>query len=206
MEKRQDRLLKEIPLTVRVAEKVRKYLEKNHAGYQKIQKEMKGLWENNSGVEKMFETSGRIALTEEEHTACQRYSELENGLSLIEQDYYFLMGQTLMFSYRNILSLLEQDVYEVDETVGSRFLDIIADSRTDELEEQLIKESLKYQQAIAEVEKEEKILQEMEMPAAAKKQIDRYITAVNYRWVLCGDFLYKSGMKDLYSVLYQNSK
>ena len=60
MEKRQDRLLKEIPLTVRVAEKVRKYLEKNHAGYQKIQKEMKGLWENNSGVKKMFAGFARL--------------------------------------------------------------------------------------------------------------------------------------------------
>ena len=29
------------------------------------------------------------------------------------------------------------------------------------------------------------------------KLVDRYVTAVNNRWLCCGDYLYQSGMKDV---------
>lgn len=202
MEKRQDHLLKEIPITVRVSDRVKKYLEKNHTVYQKAQKEMIELLEKNSGVKKILETKEKITVTETEHAAFHRYLMLESEITLIEQDYYFLMGQAMMFSYKNMLSLLEGDILGNDNKVASKFLDIITESRTDELEGQLAEESEKYKQAIADVEREEQILYKMEMSAVLRKQIDRYATAINDRWVLCGDFLYKSGMKDLHSVLY----
>ena len=29
------------------------------------------------------------------------------------------------------------------------------------------------------------------------KLVDRYVTAVNNRWLCCGDYLYQAGMKDV---------
>ena len=55
-----------------------------------------------------------------------------------------------------------------------------------------------------------KLLQETESEAELKKLnlsskewklVDRYVTAVNNRWLCCGDYLYQAGMKDVMLLL-----
>ena len=54
-----------------------------------------------------------------------------------------------------------------------------------------------YREAIDEINKYEEEIQKLNLPKAVRVQIDRYVSAINWRWVLCWDYLYKSGMKDL---------
>ena len=66
----------------------------------------------------------------------------------------------------------------------------------DELEKQLLDESEEYQNCIKEEENSE---EEVKRKLSSKewKLVDRYVTAVNNRWLCCGDYLYQSGMKDI---------
>ena len=80
-------------------------------------------------------------------------------------------------------------------------LDLIAESRTDELEDEFQEKSQKYRDAIQEVTQCENAIHELGLSKEAKKTIDRYVSAVGHRWVLCGDYLYKSGMRDILRLL-----
>ena len=54
-----------------------------------------------------------------------------------------------------------------------------------------------------EIKKYEEEIQKLNLSKAVRIQIDRYVSAVNWRWVLCWDFLYRSGMKDIL-LLFEN--
>ena len=58
-----------------------------------------------------------------------------------------------------------------------------------------------YRDAIQEVTQCENAIHELGLSKEAKKTIDRYVSAVGHRWVLCGDYLYKSGMRDILLLL-----
>ena len=51
--------------------------------------------------------------------------------------------------------------------------------------------------------KYEEEIQKLNLSKAVRVQIDRYVSAVNWRWVLCWDFLCRSGMKDIL-LLFEN--
>ena len=80
-------------------------------------------------------------------------------------------------------------------------LDLIAESRTDELEDEFQEKRQKYRDAIQEVTQCENAIHELGLSKEAKKTIDRYVSAVGHRWILCGDYLYKSGMRDILRLL-----
>ena len=60
----------------------------------------------------------------------------------------------------------------------------------------IVDESEEYQNCIKEEEDSEA---EVKRKLSSKewKLVDRYVTAVNNRWLCCGDYLYQSGMKDI---------
>ncbi|MCI6996420.1 MAG: hypothetical protein MR936_06425 [Eubacterium sp.] len=77
------------------------------------------------------------------------------------------------------------------------------DTRADELEEELREQNQQYREALDEINKYEAEIQKLNLPKAVRVQIDRYVSAINWRWVLCWDYLYRSGMKDVL-LLFEN--
>lgn len=51
------------------------------------------------------------------------------------------------------------------------------------------------------VEKSEAELKKLNLSSKEWKLVDRYVTAVNNRWLCCGDYLYQAGMKDVMLLL-----
>lgn len=208
MEHRQDIYWKESVLCEDVDEKVSKYLRENHPEYQKISQQINEMMQQHPNVRAVFETDEAVTLTPEEHEVLNHYFSLESSAELLEREYHFYLGQSMMFSYGTMLASIRKSLLRTEgkeecaesaesvESTADHLVDIISDIRTDELEEELQNDK-KYRDAIEEVTQCENAIIELRLSKEARKQIDRYVSAVNHRWILCGDFLYKSGMRDI---------
>ena len=144
-----------------------------------------------------------VTLTEEEHEILHTYFQLESYAELIEREYHFYMGQSMMFSYGSMLAKLKKEIMNPEEGVTGHLLDFFIKTRADELENELIEQNQQYREAIDEIKKYEEEIHKLNLSKAVRVQIDRYVSAVNWRWVLCWDFLYRSGMKDIL-LLFEN--
>ena len=99
MVNKQDSYWMECTLDEKVDQKVCEYLREHHAEYQSTKQRIKELMEQHPNVQAVFETNDAITLTAEEHEILHTYFQLESGAELIEREYHFYMGQSMMFSY-----------------------------------------------------------------------------------------------------------
>ena len=203
MANKQDVYWMECTLDEKVDQKVCEYLREHHAEYRNTKQKIKELMEQYPNVQAVFESDDAVALTTEEHEILHTYFQLESGVELIEREYYFYMGQSMMFSYGSMLAKLKKEIMNPEEGVTGHLLDFFLETRADELEEELREQNQQYREALDEIKKYEEEIQKLNLPKAARVQIDRYVSAVNWRWVLCLDFLYRSGMKDIL-LLFEN--
>ena len=197
MENKQDSYWTECSLDETVDRKVCEYLRGHHAEYRNAKKRIKELMDQYPNVQAVFETEDAVTLTAEEHEILHTYFELEDRVEMIEREYHFYMGQSMMFSYGNMLAKLKKEIMNPEEGVTGHLLDFFIKTRSDELENELIEQNQQYREAIDEIRKYEEEMQKLNLPKAVRIQIDRYVSAVNWRWVLYLDYLYRSGMKDI---------
>ena len=193
----------EFTLDEKVDQKVCEYLREHHAEYRNTKQRIKELMERYPNVLALFETEDAVALTAEEHEILHTYFQLESYAELIEREYHFYMGQSMMFSYGSMLAKLKKEIRKPEEGETGRLLDFFMEIRTDELEKELRTQNQQYREALEEIKKYEEEIQKLNLSKAVRVQIDRYVSAVNWRWVLCWDFLYRSGMKDIL-LLFEN--
>ena len=211
MEKREDYWWRESTLGEDVDVKVGTYLRANHQEYQEIRHQIDELIQQYPAVRELFESEDAVTLTAEEHKALIRYFCLESSVEMIEREYHFYMGQSMMYSYGTMLTSIRNSVLGEKSVLGEgakhdgyltdHLLNLIAESRTDELEDEFQEKSQKYRDAIQEVTQCENAIHELGLSKEAKKTIDRYVSAVGHRWILCGDYLYKAGMRDILRLL-----
>lgn len=195
----QDGLLDE-----KIEEKVCKYLESKHPEYRSIKEQIRVLLSQNPKIKEVLGLDGEMALTVEEHEALNRVLQLENKKNLIEREYYFYMGQAMGFSYKIMLSELRRALEDSDRDRSvAHVLEMIMDSRLDDLEEKLKAESQEYSNALEEVYHQEESFYNMNLPKEKRVQVDRYITAVNQRWILYAEVLYTAGMRDMLALKVQ---
>lgn len=139
----QDGLLDE-----KIEEKVCKYLESKQPEYRSIKEQIRVLLSQNPKIREVLGLDGEMALTVEEHEALNRVLQLENKKNLIEREYYFYMGQAMGFSYKIMLSELRRALEDSDRDRSvAHVLEMIMDSRLDDLEEKLKAESQEYSNA-----------------------------------------------------------
>ena len=193
----QDGLLDE-----KIEEKVCKYLESKHPEYRSIKEQIRVLLSQNPKIKEVLGLDGEMALTVEEHEALNRVLQLENKKNLIEREYYFYMGQAMGFSYKIMLSEIKRALEDSprDRDVD-QVLEMIMDSRLDDLEEKLKVESQEYSNALEEVSCQEEIIYNMNLPKEKRIQVDRYVTAVNQRWILYAESLYTAGLRDMLALI-----
>ena len=195
----QDGLLDE-----KIEEKVCKYLESKHPEYRSIKEQIRVLLSQNPKIKEVLGLDGEMALTVEEHEALNRVLQLENKKNLIEREYYFYMGQAMGFSYKIMLSELRRALEDSDRDRSvAHVLEMIMDSRLDDLEEKLKAESQEYSNALEEVYHQEESFYNMNLPKEKRVKVDRYITAVNQRWILYAEALYTAGMRDMLALKVQ---
>ena len=193
----QDGLLDE-----KIEEKVCKYLESKHPEYRSIKEQIRVLLSQNPKIKEVLGLDGEMALTVEEHEALNRVLQLENKKNLIEREYYFYMGQAMGFSYKIMLSELRRALEDSDRDRSvAHVLEMIMDSRLDDLEEKLKVESQEYSNALEKVSRQEENFYNMNLPKEKRVQVDRYITAVNQRWILYAEALYTAGMRDMLALI-----
>lgn len=193
----QDGLLDE-----KIEEKVCKYLESKHPEYRSIKEQIRVLLQQNPKIREVLGLDGEMALTVQEHEALNRVLKLENKKSLIEREYYFYTGQAMGFSYRAMLAEMRRALEDSsrDKDVD-QVLEMIMDSRLDDLEEKLKTESQEYSNALEEVSRQEESFYNMNLPKEKRVQVDRYVTAVNQRWILYAEALYTAGMRDMLALI-----
>lgn len=193
----QDGLLDE-----KIEEKVCKYLESKQPEYRSIKEQIRVLLSQNPKIKEVLGLDGEMALTVEEHAALNRVLQLENKKDLIEREYYFYMGQAMGFSYKIMLSELRRALEDSDRDRSvAHVLEMIMDSRLDDLEEKLKVESQEYSNALEEVSRQEENFYNMNLPKEKRVQVDRYVTAVNQRWILYSEALYTAGMRDMLALI-----
>lgn len=156
----QDGLLDE-----KIEEKVCKYLESKQPEYRSIKEQIRALLSQNPKIREVLGLDGEMALTVEEHGALNRVLQLENKKNLIEREYYFYMGQAMGFSYKIMLSELRRALEDSDRDRSVAYvLEMIMDSRLDDLEEKLKVESREYSNALEEVSRQEENFYNMNLP------------------------------------------
>lgn len=193
----QDGLLDE-----KIEEKVCKYLESKHPEYRSIKEQIRVLLSQNPKIKEVLGLDGEMALTVEEHEALNRVLQLENKKNLIEREYYFYMGQAMDFSYKAMLAEMRRALEDSSrDRAVDQVLEMIMDSRLDDLEEKLKAENREYSNALEEVSRQEEILYNMNLPKEKRVQVDRYVTAVNQRWILYAEALYTAGMRDILALI-----
>ena len=143
-----------------------------------------------------------MALTIPEHEVLNKVLQLENKKNLIEREYYFYMGQTIGFSY---IAMLAEMRRALDDSARDRkieqLLEMIMDNRLDDLEEKLKAENREYSNALEEVSRQEESFYNMDLSKEKRVQVDRYVTAVNQRWILYAEALYTAGMRDMLALI-----
>lgn len=193
----QDGLLDE-----KIEEKVCKYLESKHPEYRSIKEQIKVLLQQHLVIREFFGLDENVGLMVPEHKALNKVLQLENKKNLIEREYYFYMGQAMGFSYRAMLAemrrALEDSTRDRD---ADQVLEMIMDSRLDDLEEKMKEESEEYSNALEEVSRQEECFYNMSLPKEKRIQVDRYVTAVNQRWILYAESLYTAGMRDILALI-----
>ena len=97
MEKREDYWWRESTLGEDVDGKVGTYLRANHQEYQEIRHQIDELIQQYPAVRELFESEDAVTLTAEEHKALIRYFCLESSVEMIEREYHFYMGQSMMW-------------------------------------------------------------------------------------------------------------
>lgn len=193
----QDGLLDE-----KIEEKVCKYLESKHPEYCSIKEQIRVLLQQNPKIREVLGLDGEIVLTVPEHEALNKVLQLGNKKSLIEREYYFYMGQAMGFSYRAMLAEMRRALEDSprDRRI-EQVLEMIMDSRLDDLEEKLKTESQEYSNALEEVSRQEESFYNMDLSKEKRVQVDRYVTAVNQRWILYAEALYTAGMRDMLALI-----
>ena len=193
----QDGLLDE-----KIEEKVCKYLESKHPEYRSIKEQIRVLLRQNPKIREVLGLDGEMALTIPEHEVLNKVLQLENKKNLIEREYYFYMGQTIGFSY---IAMLAEMRRALDDSARDRkieqLLEMIMDNRLDDLEEKLKAESQEYSNALEEVSCQEERFYNMNLPKEKRIQVDRYVTAVNQRWILYAESLYTAGLRDMLALI-----
>lgn len=193
----QDGLLDE-----KIEEKVCKYLESKHPEYRSIKEQIRVLLQQNPKIREILGLDGEMALTVPEHKALNKVLQLENKKNLIEREYYFYMGQSMGFSYKAMLAEMRRALEDSSrDRAVDQVLEMIMDSRLDDLEEKLKAENREYSNALEEVSRQEEILYNMNLPKEKRVQVDRYVTAVNQRWILYAEALYTAGMRDILALI-----
>lgn len=202
METRENVIWQEGLLDEKIEEKVCKYLEDKQPEYRSIKEEIRVLLQQNPKIREVLGLDGKMTLTVQEHVALNKVLQLENKKSLIEREYYFYMGQAMGFSYRAMLAEMRRALEDSprDRDVD-HVLEMIMDSRLDDLEEKLKAESQEYSNALEEVSHQEKSFYNMNLPKEKRVQVDRYVTAVNQRWILYAEALYTAGMRDMLALI-----
>ena len=201
MRKKQDIIWEESTLWEQVERWVVWYLKKNHSEYQEMQTQGIELIDNNQALWKLMNETDGVTLTWKDHEALHKYFELKSSMGTFEFEYYFLAGQMMTFSYGSMLAQLKKEMFETDARTSTHLIELLTNIRSDELEEQMMDESEEYRKRIEEEKRCEEELQKLKLSRRERKLIDRYVTAVNNRWLLCGDYLYQAGMKDVLLLL-----
>lgn len=197
MRKKLDIIWEKSTLWESVEKWVVKYLKENHAEYQEMRMQSMHLVEDTPALWKLMNDSDGVTLDSEDHEALRKYFEIENGRQTFELEYYFFAGQLMAFSYGNMLAQLKKELLGEESETSSHLIELITGIRSDELEKQLQEESGEYQECIREEAESEAELKKLNLSSKEWKLVDRYVTAVNNRWLCCGDYLYQSGMKDV---------
>ena len=193
----QDGLLDE-----KIEEKVCKYLESKHPEYRSIKEQIRVLLQQNPKIREILGLDGEMALTVPEHKALNKVLQLENKKNLIEREYYFYMGQAMGFSYKAMLAEMRRALEDSSrDRAVDQVLEMIMDSRLDDLEEKLKTESQEYSNALEEVSRQEESFYNMDLSKEKRVQVDRYVTAVNQRWILYAEALYTAGMRDMLALI-----
>lgn len=189
-------------LDEKIEEKVCKYLELKQPEYRSIKEQIRVLLQQNPKIREVLGLDGEMVLTVPEHEALNKVLQLENKKNLIEREYYFYMGQAMGFSYRAMLAEMRRALEDSarDRDVD-QMLEIIMNSRLDDLEEKLKAESREYSHALDEVSHQEERFYNMNLPKEKRVQVDRYVTAVNQRWILYAEALYTTGMRDMLALI-----
>lgn len=189
-------------LDEKIEGKVHKYLESKQPEYRNIKEKIRVLLQQNPKIREVLGLDGKMTLTVPEHEALNKVLQLENKKSLIEREYYFYMGQAMGFSYRAMLAEMRRTLEDSarDRDVD-RMLEMIMDSRLDDLEEKLKAEKEEYSNALEEVSRQEECFYNMNLPKEKRIQVDRYVTAVNQRWILYAESLYIAGMRDILALI-----
>lgn len=201
MRKKLDIIWEKSTLWESVEKWVVKYLKENHAEYQEMRMQSMHLVEDTPALWKLMNDSDGVTLDSEDHEALRKYFEIENGRQTFELEYYFFAGQMMAFSYGNMLAQLKKELLGEESETSSHLIELITGIRSDELEKQLQEESGEYQECIREEAESEAELKKLNLSSKEWKLIDRYVTAVNNRWLCCGDYLYQAGMKDVLLLL-----
>ena len=200
MRKKQDIMWEQSTLWESVEKWVTKYLKKSHSEYRKLQAKAMRIVEENPALRILINSMEGIVLTPEDHKALHKYIETKDEMIIFEYEYYYLAGQMMTFSYGRMLAQLKNEMLNEDSEASTHLIELLTRIRSDELEKQLLDESEEYQNCIKEEEDSEA---EVKRKLSSKewKLVDRYVTAVNNRWLCCGDYLYQSGMKDVLLLL-----
>lgn len=176
MVNKQDSYWMECTLDEKVDQKVCEYLREHHAEYRSTKQKMKEQMEQYPNVQAVFETSDAVTLTAEEHEILHTYFQLESSAELIEREYHFYTGQSMMFSYGNMLAKLKKEIMNPEEGETGRLLDFFMETRMDELEKELRTQNQQYREALDEINKYEEEIQKLNLPKAVRLHTKRPIT------------------------------
>lgn len=194
MERVQD-ILWENVFSEKTEDKVRQYLERHHVHYQEIQEQKKNLRDKAPVLKKVFETDETILLTDEEHKMLRKYLELESRKELLEREYLFYLGQSLMLSYKAMLGKIRRD-WSGKRNISEDMLEFLTQIRIDELDQAIRTENKVFQELAYRIAEKEKEIYELPVDAQILQLINEYATALNQQWSLYTDYLYKEGIRD----------
>ena len=189
-------------LEEKIEEKVCKYLKSKHPEYRSIKEQIKVLLQQHPVIREIFGLNENVGLTAPEREALDKVLQLENKKNLIEREYYFYMGQAMGFSYKVMLAEIKRALEDsARDRAVDQVIEMIMDSRLDDLEEKLKTESQEYSNALEEVSRQEESFYNMDLSKEKRVQVDRYVTAVNQRWILYAEALYTAGMRDMLALI-----
>lgn len=179
------------------------YLEKEHAGYQKIRSEQEQLIEKYPLLHQVLDGDAPISLNQEEHKALKEYITNQYEMCDLEKEYNYYYGQSSAFSYEQVMKDLYKAVGGNNGFVKRKLIDLIVEARTNDAELEYMREDEEYQARRKESLRQQAIFKEMDLPKEIREQVDRMVSAINGHWIRYSEMIYRSALNDILAFLIE---
>ncbi len=184
-------------LALWVDRKVVAYLKENHSEFEAILTKQEKLAEKYPAIVPFLNEEGAMEVTAEEHHAIMEYLNLRERSEFLLREYHYYLGQAMHIPGLQEFGLHKEGEQERGENRIHQLFDLMAENQVEEADQMLRSENPEYRARVEMEAEAQKKVSDIKKTKHLREAIDRYVDAVNGRWLMFNKLLYQASVERL---------